>query len=355
MKILTVIGARPQFIKAAPVQAAFQRHGGIEHVLVHTGQHYDYEMSKVFFEELGLPEPDHHLEVGSGTHAVQTGRVMERLEPILEKERPRWVLVYGDTNSTLAGALTAAKLHLPVAHVEAGLRSFNKAMPEEINRILADHVATLLLCPTAAAVANLEREGFHDARTVRNVGDVMYDAALLASQIAENKSDVLTRLGLQPQSYRLATIHRAENTDDPNPLREILTGLGRLPAPVILPMHPRTTDRLRKFGLQPPANVRVIPPVGYFDMLLLEKSAALILTDSGGVQKEAYFFRVPCVTMRRETEWVETVATGWNTLTGADADRIAAAAAAARPGQNGASPYGDGHAADRIVADLDAA
>lgn len=358
MKIVTVVGARPQFIKTAPVIAAANRQPGVQHALVHTGQHYDYAMSKVFFDELSLPAPDYHLEVGSGSHGTQTGLIMERLEPILFKESPDWVLVYGDTNSTLAAALTAAKIHQPVAHVEAGLRSFNKAMPEETNRIVADHVSTILFCPTETAVRNLVREGFStddrpkpnaDAPLVVNSGDVMYDAALLSLQIAERRSTVLKTLGLARKDYLLATIHRAENTDDAGNLKRIVDALGQVGRPVVFPVHPRTADRFRRFDIAVAGHVRVIEPVGYFDMLMLEKSAAAILTDSGGVQKEAFFFQVPCVTLRKETEWVETVETGWNTIVGTDPGKIVAAACDAKAGKNGVSPYGDGHAAEKIV------
>jgi UDP-GlcNAc3NAcA epimerase len=358
LKILTVVGARPQFVKAAPMQAAMQQHGGIAHVLVHTGQHYDYAMSKVFFDELALPSPDYHLEVGSGAHGAQTARIMERVEPILEKERPDWVLVYGDTNSTLAAALAASKLHLPVAHVEAGLRSFNKAMPEEINRIVTDHVSSILFCPTVVAMDNLKREGFAldeittptvDAPLVVNAGDVMYDAALLGMDIALKKSTILQSLELSRGSYFLATIHRAENTDDRDALALLLDALAHSNATVVLPLHPRTAERFSRFGLNPGVNIRVIPPVGYFDMLMLEKSARAILTDSGGVQKEAFFFQVPCVTLRRETEWVETVETGWNRLAGSDAATIGEIIQTLGPGKMDVFPYGDGNAAQRIV------
>jgi len=348
LKIVTVVGARPQFIKIAPVIAAASRQPSVEQVLVHTGQHYDYAMSKVFFDELSLPAPDYHLEVGSGTHGTQTGLIMERLEPILFKESPDWVLVYGDTNSTLAAALTAAKIHQPVAHVEAGLRSFNKAMPEEINRIVADHVSALLFCPTRTAVKNLAAEGV-DSRLVVNSGDVMYDAALLSLQIAERRSTILKTLGVDSKEYVLATIHRAENTDSADNLRCVVDALGQLGRTVVFPVHPRTADRLRRFDIAAAGNVRVIEPVGYFDMLMLEKSAAAILTDSGGVQKEAFFFQVPCITLRKETEWVETVEAGWNTIAGTDAGKIMAAARDAKPGKNGASPYGDGKAAEKII------
>ncbi len=358
LKIVTIIGARPQFIKAAPMQAALQKQAGLAHVLVHTGQHYDYAMSKVFFDELALPVPNYHLEVGSGSHGAQTARIMERLEPILQKEKPDWVLLYGDTNSTLAGALTASKLHVPVVHVESGLRSFNKAMPEEINRIVTDHVSTVLFCPTDVAVKNLEHEGFSlempktptaDTPLVFNSGDVMYDAALLSIAIAEQKSTILSTLGLTPKSYYLATIHRAENTDDRQPLANLLEAFAQMDALVIFPAHPRTVERFKRFELTPSQNVRVISPVGYFDMLMLEKAARAILTDSGGVQKEAFFFQVPCVTLRRETEWVETVATGWNRIVNNEPSVILNAVRKLTPGKAGTLPYGDGQAAHKII------
>jgi UDP-N-acetylglucosamine 2-epimerase len=371
LKIVTVIGARPQFIKAAPVIAAARKRRSVRHVLVHTGQHYDYTMSKVFFDELKLPAPEYYLEVGSGSHGIQTAKIMERLEPVLTKEAPDWVLVYGDTNSTLAAALAAAKMQLPVAHIEAGLRSFNKSMPEEINRVMADHVSTLLSCPTTAAIKNLRREGFThfanngalvekdtvtikntptaDAPLVVNCGDVMFDAALLGSAVAERKSTILQTLGLQPKEYYLATVHRAANTDDEKTLGKLMAAFGQLDRPVIFPAHPRTAGRLKTFGIAVKHNVRVIEPVGYFDMLMLEKSAAAILTDSGGVQKEAFFFKVPCITLRAETEWVETVETGWNRVVGSDPDQIARAVAVVSAGKNSVFPYAKGNAAGTIV------
>ena len=308
MKIVTVVGARPQFVKAAPVSRVLrQRHA---EVLVHTGQHYDREMSDLFFEELDIPRPDHELGVGSGSHGRQTGQMLIGIEEVLLAERPNWVLVYGDTNSTLAGALAAVKLGIPVAHVEAGLRSFNRAMPEEHNRILTDHCADLLFCPTQTAVDLLRGEGV--TAGVHLVGDVMVDAALQFADVARQRSTILAELDLTPKSYALATLHRPYNTDDPERLREVLAALDALEMPVIFPVHPRTRSRLAELAGTHHAsrNTQYVPPVGYLDMLALEQSAALILTDSGGVQKEAYFFAVPCVTLRPETEWVETVADG---------------------------------------------
>jgi UDP-N-acetylglucosamine 2-epimerase len=317
MKVVDVVGARPQFIKLAPILKAVERHNPqypdrpIQEILVHTEQHYDYEMSQVFFDELGLKVPDYHLGVGSGSYGYQTGEMLKRIEEVLLKEKPDLAMVYGDTNTTLAGALAAAKLHIPVAHVEAGLRSFNKKMPEEINRVLTDHLSDLLFCPTQAAVENLRREGIE--KGVHLVGDVMYDAVLLYLDLAERKSEIMERLGLKPKSYALATVHRAENTDQPERLRAIFEGLERVAEEglsVILPLHPRTRKRLNTLGIHP-KEVQVLDPVSFLDMLVLEKNARVILTDSGGVQKEAFFFRVPCVTLREETEWVETVGTGW--------------------------------------------
>lgn len=322
MKIITVVGARPQFIKAAPVSRELrQRH---TEVLIHTGQHYDDAMSAIFFRELEIPEPDVNLGVGSGPHGQQTGAMLARIEEILLVERPAWVLVYGDTNSTLAGALAAAKLHIPVAHVEAGLRSFNRRMPEEINRVLTDHISALLFCPTQTAVDNLAAEGI--TQGVHLVGDVMHEALLWAAERARTHSTILERLGVREKGYLLATVHRAENTDDPARLRAILDAFAALDEPIVFPIHPRTKARIETLGLKSKiANLKSIPPVGYLDMVQLEQSARMILTDSGGIQKEAYWLGVPCVTLRDETEWVETVETGWNVLAGAEKGRIVAA------------------------------
>lgn len=347
MKILTVIGARPQFIKAAPVCRALKR-AGIEETLLHTGQHYDTMMSDVFFSELDIPAPAYNLEVGSGSHAAQTAKMLVGIEEALPAERPDALLIYGDTNSTLAGALAAAKLHLPVIHVEAGLRSYNRAMPEEINRVVADSLSSLLFCPTTVAEANLAREGILSG--VHIVGDVMYDAVLFsASRVEKVAPALLSGLGVESGGYLLATVHRASNTDDPANLAAIMTALSSCGEPVVFPVHPRTRHALKAAGLAVGGNVRLVEPVSYLEMLSLERHARKILTDSGGVQKEALWLRVPCVTMRDETEWVETVELGWNTLTGADPDRILAAIAASNPSISPPPVYGDGHAADRIA------
>jgi len=353
MRILTIVGARPQFIKAAMVSRAILTHnrGGrnprIEEHIIHTGQHYDPNMSDVFFKELEIPEPVANLEAGTGSHGEMTGRMLAQLEREMIQRKPDWVLVYGDTNSTLAGALAAAKLHIPVAHVEAGLRSFNKRMPEEVNRILTDHVSAMLLCPTQTSIANLKHEGINDK--VHHVGDVMYDAALLFGQVAMRTSDILVRLGLTPGAFSLATVHRAENTDDPVRLVGILEGLGALEGTVVFPIHPRTRARLPQHLLeQAQARLLVVDPLAYLDMVMLEKHAKLILTDSGGVQKEAYFHGVPCITLRDETEWVETLEAGWNQLAGADRDLISVCAARAAKGRP-ITDYGEGHSAYRIT------
>ena len=350
MRVLSIVGARPQFIKAAPVSRALRRVA--QEVLVHTGQHYDRNLSAVFFDELHIPEPDYNLGVGSGSHGRQTGQMLIRIEEVLLKERPDWVLVYGDTNSTLAGALAAVKLHIPVAHVEAGLRSFNRMMPEEHNRVLTDHASDLLLCPTQTAVDNLAREGV--VRGVHLTGDVMYDAVLYNIALAEQRSDILARLGLTPGGYALVTAHRPRNTDNPDRLRAIIAALEEIgeSLPVVFPVHPRTRRALAALppAHLPPANLHLIEPVGYLDMLMLEKHARLIITDSGGVQKEAYMFRVPCLTLREDTEWPETVAAGWNLLLGADRAAIVRAAHEFRPTGDPPPLFGDGHAAEHIAA-----
>ncbi|MGB3423194.1 MAG: UDP-N-acetylglucosamine 2-epimerase (non-hydrolyzing) [Castellaniella sp.] len=322
MKLLTVIGARPQFIKAATVSRALAAHHPDSHeILVHTGQHYDANMSDVFFEELDIPKPDHHLGIGGGSHGQNTGRMLEKLDALMVHEKPDWVLVYGDTDSTLAGALAAAKLHIPVAHIEAGLRSFNRRMPEEINRLLTDHVADLLFAPTQRALRNLQKEGIADSK-IHVVGDVMYDAALFYKSLARKPAwfDAL-KVG----DFALCTIHRAENTDDPDRMRGILAGLAESPLPVVLPLHPRTRKQLAQFHLSLPDTIRVVDPVGYLEMVWLESHCHLVVTDSGGVQKEAYFHGKYCVTLRDETEWVELVDVGVNTLVGAHENYIATA------------------------------
>jgi UDP-N-acetylglucosamine 2-epimerase len=357
MKLLTVVGARPQFIKAAVVSRAIHafntsrpRDCRIQEVMVHTGQHYDDNMSAVFFQQLNMPEPAHHLGVGSGPHGQQTARMLERLEPVLERERPDFVLAYGDTNSTLAGSLAASKLQIPVAHVEAGLRSYNRAMPEEINRVVSDHLSALLFCPTDRAVKNLSCEGI--VTGVHRVGDVMYDSLLFNLARADRRAGVLAELAVRPGQYGLATIHRAETTERPETVTGVLSALGRLGLPIVVPLHPRTRAVLDAAGgSRVSGPVRLIAPVSYHEMLILERHARLILTDSGGVQKEAFLLGVPCVTLRNETEWVETVEAGWNRVAGTAPDSIEAAARLAleedRPERG--QPYGDGHAAEAIL------
>ncbi len=361
LNILTIVGARPQFIKAAMVSRAVAQTNAAEsgaavgETILHTGQHYDVNMSRVFFEQLGIPEPAVNLGVGSGSHGETTAQMLAGIEAEILARKPDWVLVYGDTNSTLAGALAAAKLHVPVAHVEAGLRSFNKAMPEEINRVLTDHVSELLLCPTPLAVRNLADEGLTCG--VHHTGDVMYDAALVFGEIANRRSSILAELELEPGSFCLATVHRAENTDVPERLSGIaraLSQIGGTRLPVVLPLHPRTRCAMAAAGLaREHLDVRFIEPVSYLDMVRLEQAAAVILTDSGGVQKEAYFHGVPCITLRDETEWTETVEHGWNQVVGADSDGICAAFDRASNGTPIAA-YGDGHAAEAIVGTLHA-
>lgn len=350
MKIATVVGARPQFIKAAPVSRVLRtRH---QEILIHTGQHYDTNMSDIFFEELHIPRPDYNLGIGSGRHGAQTGAILEQVEEVLITETPDALLVYGDTNSTLAGALAASKLHIPVIHIEAGLRSFNRRMPEEINRVLTDHISGWLFCPTETAVKNLTAEGITEG--VCKNGDVMYDAFLYNLELAKRKSNILRTLGLTPKSYILCTIHRAENTDDPARLTQILKAVSQISLPVVLPLHPRTRKIAHQLGLNSLlAKVKLIEPVGYLDMITLEAHALKLVTDSGGVQKEAYFAGVPCITMRDETEWVETVEVGWNRLTGADEEKILDAVQSFTSPKNHPDIFGDGHAADQFVTTLE--
>lgn len=358
MNIVTVVGARPQFIKAATVSRAIRAHNQqtphkqIREVILHTGQHYDTNMSQVFFDELDIPRPDYNLEIGGGLHGEMTGKMLQGIEHILLKEKPDWVLVYGDTNSTMAGALAAVKLHIPVAHVEAGLRSFNNRMPEEINRIVADRLSTLLFCPTETAVKNLDAEGTKSG--VHQVGDVMYDASLFYRDIAREKSRILEEQDLEEGAYALATIHRAENTDDPERLTGIIQGLAAIAEElrVVLPLHPRTRKCMDSYGLSEHVNgVRLIDPVPFLDMVRLEQSAKVIFTDSGGVQKEAYFFRVPCITLRDETEWVETVEAGYNVLVGANSQAmILALNNGLQYKEFSRALYGDGRAAEKTLA-----
>ena len=350
MKVISIVGARPQFIKASSVSKALRQ---TEHqeFIIHTGQHYDYEMSRVFFNEMELPEPDVNLEVGSGSHGKQTGEMLMQIEKVLMTEKPDCVLVYGDTNSTLAGALAAVKLHIPVAHVEAGLRSFNRKMPEEHNRVLTDHMSDFLFCPTKTAVKNLEHEGI--TKGVHLVGDVMYDSILHNIKLAERNSDVLERMKLKPKCYALATMHRAENTDDPKRLTSIFQALdeiARCGLTVIMPLHPRTKQFLinSKFKIQN-SKIDCIDPVSYLDMLMLEKNARVILTDSGGMQKEAYWLKVPCITLRDETEWIETVESKWNKVVGADTNQIIDTVSRIELGSEHSNAYGNGRASEQIV------
>jgi len=332
MKIVSIVGARPQFIKCAPVSREIRK----DHteILVHTGQHYDPEMSDIFFEELQIPKPDYHLGVGSGSHGKQTGEILAKVEEVLLKETPDLVLVYGDTNSTLAGALAAAKLHIPVAHVEAGLRSFDRTMPEEINRVATDHISDLLFCPTKTAVDNLRNEGI--TQGVHLVGDVMADALDFNKKIAEERSRVLERLGVTRQHYFVLTIHRPSNTDNRDHMENIIGALAAEGTTVVFPIHPRTRKYLEEYKLwdRLPANFTVTEPLGYIDMIQLMGSAQKILTDSGGMQKEAYMLGVPCITLRENTEWVETVDAGWNSLVGANRNKILDAINCFNPNSN---------------------
>ncbi|MBW2568668.1 MAG: UDP-N-acetylglucosamine 2-epimerase (non-hydrolyzing) [Deltaproteobacteria bacterium] len=373
MKIATIIGARPQFIKAAPVNRAIAEYNRlafhssrITEVIIHTGQHFDADMSDVFFKELNIPKPGYNLGINSANHGAMTGRMLEKIEEILIKEKPDWVLVYGDTNSTLAGALAAVKLHIPIAHVEAGLRSFNRDMPEEHNRVLTDHCSDILFCPTETAVKNLKNEGFTNIVTnssplipnpyslplVTNVGDTMYDAVLQFSEIARKQSTILEDLGLTSKQYLLATVHRPYNTDIPENLQSILSAFLEIDEPIIFPVHPRTRQKLTGLTAHQVKNLNCISPVGYLDMLMLEKNARVILTDSGGMQKEAYWFGVPCVTLRDETEWVETVEAGWNVVAGVNNTEIARAVKEGNVPMVQPQIFGDGQAAQRIVETL---
>jgi UDP-N-acetylglucosamine 2-epimerase len=346
VKIVSVVGARPELVQVAPLSRALRR----DHteILVHTGQHYGAAMSDVFFDELKIPPPDHHLGVGSGTHGEQTAAIMREFEPVLAREKPDLVIVRGDTNSTLACALVAAKANVPLAHVEAGERSFRRSMPEEVNRIVVDHVSSLFFCVSKRAVENLANEGI--TANVHLVGDAMHDS-VIANLAEARKRDVLARLGLTPKNYVLATVHRVDNTTDPARLAGIIEGLGRAGMPVVLPLHPRTDAALASFSIGTAPNVKITPPFSYLDMLAAEDSARVIATDSGGVQREAYYLGVPCITVREETEWTETVDAGWNRLAGADPSRIAdaiASAASKLPAQR-LPLYGAGDASERIA------
>ena len=352
MKILTVIGARPQFIKAAAVSRAIKFRNDVEEIIVHTGQHFDKSMSDIFFDEMDIPRPNYNLDVNGLTHGAMTGQMMEKLDPIIIEEKPDFILVYGDTNSTLAGALCGAKLHVPVAHIEAGLRSFNNRMPEEINRIVVDRISSILFCPTDTAINNLKKEGFDNFETtIVKSGDVMLDAALYYAKKSENKSKVIKNLGLNRDGFVLATIHRAENTDDLNRLNSIVQAVNKIAEQkrVVLPLHPRTKKIVEYNKIKIKADV--IDPVGYFDMLELIKNSSLIMTDSGGLQKEAYFFKKRCITLRDETEWVELVEAGVNSVVGSDYNKISDAynMAANKAFNVEKDLYGNGNAAEKIV------
>lgn len=350
MKIISVVGARPQFVKLAPIHKA-ARAAGVEHVIVHTGQHYDPMLSDVFFEDLGIGAPDVHLGVGSGTHGVQTGAMLGALDAVFDEHRPDWVLVYGDTNSTVAAALSAVKMHIPVAHLEAGLRSFNRRMPEEHNRVMTDHAADLLLAPTQVAVDHLANEGLAQ-RTVL-VGDVMTDVLFeVRDALDAAPSPLLDELSLTPGGYYVATIHRAENTDDPSRLREVASALAGLDKPVILLAHPRVVAKAATHGVDlTQGSLKSHAPLAYQDLIAAALSSAGVVTDSGGLQKEAFLLGVPCTTVRTETEWVETIELGWNVLAHT-AEEIAASVTRVRPSSTDAAPYGDGHAATRVIETL---
>lgn len=339
VRIVTVVGARPQFIKAAAVSRAIRSRSGVQEILVHTGQHFDQNMSDIFFDELGIDRPAHSLGIGGGKHGEMTGRMLAAIETVLLSEKPDAVLVYGDTNSTLAGALAAAKLHIPIAHVEAGLRSFNRAMPEEINRVLTDHLSDLLLCPTRQAVTNLTAEGITSG--VVAVGDVMHDATLYAREQALTHSTILSRLGLEDREFALCTLHRAENTDDLEQFRRVMAFVEAQSDTqlVVFPIHPRTRGVYERLGVKSD-RIMTIDPVGYFDLNQLLAGCSLVLTDSGGLQKEAYFHRKPCITLRDETEWVETIEAGWNRLWQEDNWKSP---------RSDISDYGDGDAAGKVV------
>jgi UDP-GlcNAc3NAcA epimerase len=347
MKVLSIVGARPQFVKVSPVhKAVSKRH---EHQILHTGQHYDYQMSQVFFEELDIPTPDHYLGVGSGSHGAQTGKMLTAIEEVLIKERPDLILVYGDTNSTLAGALAAVKMGIPIGHIEAGLRSYRRSMPEEINRVLTDNISDLLFCPSPISVENLRREGV--TKGVHVVGDTMTEVLL---DLEDRINDlVLDKLGLKKGDYILCTIHRQENADDRRNMEEILSAVISSDLKFVIPLHPRTRKNLVNWNmlswLENAENVVLTEPQNFMAFTSLEKNAWKIMTDSGGVQKEAYFFGVPCVTVRDETEWIETLQDGWNVLVRANNDSIASALAAERPVNERRTSYGDSQVSERIV------
>ncbi|GAB0155995.1 UDP-N-acetylglucosamine 2-epimerase (non-hydrolyzing) [Chryseobacterium sp. Alg-005] len=361
-KIVTIIGARPQFIKAAPFSRMIRSdkyNTKFQEILVHTGQHYDANMSDVFFEEMEIPKPDYHLSVGGGLHGEMTGNMIIKIEEILIKEKPDVLLIYGDTNSTLAGAVAAGKLHIPIAHVEAGLRSFWKRMPEEQNRIMSDHISTYLYSPTQTAIDNLKNEGIDYAE---NVGDIMLDAYIYYSQLLAKKEEreinnMLSKIGfpeeLKNKEFALLTIHRAENVDSLENLKSIFKGIGDSGKPVIFPIHPRTLNKVKGDNVEIPSNVHTIDPVGYFEILLLQSLCSLIITDSGGMQKEAFFAKKPCITLRNQTEWVETVSSGWNIIVGNDSEKISQTIKECQVLENQPELYGKGNSAELILNSLE--
>ncbi len=349
MKVLSIVGARPEFIQANPISLVLRKNH--QEILVHTGQHYDYKMSQTFFDELGIPRPDYNLEVGSASHSRQTAEILVRLDDVLLKEKPDLVIVRGDTNSTLAGALAASKLHIPLAHVEAGERSFDRRMPEEINRVVTDSISDLFFCASQPAVQHLAAEGRSDG--VRLVGDVMVDSIYQNLPVARRNSNALAKLGLQPGGYALVTVHRAANTDDLSRLSNIVLALNSITETIVFPVHPRTQAALKRIDIRLKDHVKQVEPVGYFDMMVLEENARLIATDSGGVQREAYVHRVPCLTLRAETEWVETVTAGWNMLVDVEPDQVINAWKTFSPSGQHPAIFGDGKAGERIVQALE--
>ncbi|AKB50196.1 UDP-N-acetylglucosamine 2-epimerase [Methanosarcina barkeri str. Wiesmoor] len=352
MRIASIVGVRPQFVKASVVSRELRKKN--EEILIHTGQHYDYQMNKLFFEELNIPEPEYHLDIGSGSHGYQTGEMLKKIEEVLIKEKPDLVLTYGDTNSTLAGALAASKLHIKTAHVESGLRSFDKAMPEEINRIVTDHCSDILFCPTENAVENLKNEGI--TKNVYLTGDVMVDSLLYNRKIAEDKSTILNDLGLQSKGYLVATIHRASNTDNEENLKNIVNAFSELKETIVFPLHPRTDKFLKKYGLYDrlKSSVILIEPLGFFEFIKLMNNAKMILTDSGGVQKEAYVLKVPCITLRENTEWIETVNDEWNVLVGTNKEKIVKMVKEFRPFlEKHRDRFGNGDASKNILLIID--
>jgi len=347
MKVLIIVGARPNFIKITPLFKEFNRYNSIKLILVHTGQHYDFEMSQIFFKDFKIPKPNYNLGIGSGSHSWQTAKIMEKLEPIILREKPNLVIVVGDVNSTLAGSLVAAKINIPLAHIEAGLRSYQKTMPEEINRLLTDQVSTFLFCPTETAIQNLKKENI--TKNVYNVGDVMYDT-LINSKSKIKKLKLLKELELKPKQYLLLTVHRASNTDSLENLKRIITAVGESREKVVFPIHPRTKKQLKKIKLKiKNCKLKIIPPLSYLNMLILEKNAKKIITDSGGVQKEAYWLKIPCITLRNETEWIETVKDGWNILVGQNKAKILEAIRKFQPNNPQHHYFGNGKSAIKTI------